>query len=342
MDKSLRALGVGWGSSDDSSSKVIFVGAKKAGKTSLIKVLFGKLSPHETVYLDPTQGVKMEPPFLNRLMNFRVVEVSGAWPWEEASSDYDTALFAKCQSLVYVLDVSDEAQSGMLSGLQTAKRVATRAWRVKPDIHFELFLHKTDRNYRFDTEMFSVGNTQQAPGDLKLSFVRDVSVQFSELMRSSGWVKPDFVVHCTCIFDSSIHEAFSRVVQRSLLKDGRVEGLMDLLVSSSNLDKAFLFDVSSKIHFATDTTPADPSLCTLMEDLLEVIGDFGGIYGGGVDKGGSTMIGLNNGQSLYMRVLDDKGLALVCLIREGHGDRLHLLNRNIAVFADALLQSVDK
>ena len=314
-------------------SKIILAGLKKSGKSSILKVLFGKVSPHETMYLDPTQGIKQEPPLTNRLMSqCRLTEVSGAWPWEETPQEYDGNLFSNCQSLVLVVDASDEAQAGLIHALNLCRKVVGRAWRVKPSINVELFLHKSDRNYRFDTEAF---------GDAKLGFMREVSGQFAELLKPLG-KNPDFVTHCTSIFDSSLYDAFSKVVQRSLLKDGRIEGLMDLLVSTSNLDKAFLFDLSSKVHFATDTTPSDPLLCGLMQDMLEVIGDFGSIYGqkGKLEAGAACTIGLNNGQNLYMRVLDATGLALVCLIREGHCDRMHLLNRNIKSFFSALEMTV--
>ena len=340
-------LGSGW--AEDPSPKIIFCGPKKSGKTSILRVLFGRVSPHETMYLEPTQGIRLEPASPNRLMNFRLAEVSGNWPWEDSPADYDAALFGRCMSLVCVADAADEAQGQLSHSLALARRVAVRAWRVNPAINVEIFLHKTDRNFRFESDMFSsgpAGFSAHAPGEQKLAFVRDVSNQFSDQLRAAGIAKPEFVCHCTSIFDSTLHEAFSRVVQRSLLKDGRIEQLMDLLVSSSNLDKAFLFDVPSKVHFATDTTPSDPTLLALMQDLLEVVADFSGIYagnqGGGLDESAGGLIGLNNGQNLYMRLLDDTQLALVCLIREGHCDRLHLLNRNISNFSRALTRTVAK
>jgi len=334
-------LGAGW--AEDPTPKIIFCGLKKSGKTSILRVLFGRVSPHETMYLEPTQGIRLEPASPNRLMNFRLAEVSGAWPWEDAPGDYDAALFSRCMSLVCVADASDEAQGQLGQALALARRVAVRAWRVNPAVNVELFLHKTDRNFRFESDVFSGGGFAHAPGEQKLAYVRDVSHQFTEQLRAAGVAKPEVVCHCTSIFDSSLHEAFSRVVQRSLLKDGRIEQLMDLLVSTSNLDKAFLFDVPSKVHFATDTTPSDPTLLALMQDLLEVVADFSGIYGaqpGGLDASAGGLIGLNNGQNLYMRLLDDTQLALVCLIREGHCDRLHLLNRNIDSFSRALTRTV--
>jgi Ras-related GTP-binding protein C/D len=45
------------------------------------------------------------------------------------------------------------------------------------------------------------------------------------------------------------------------------------------IDKAFLFDVVSKIYIATDSSPVDMQTYELCCDMIDVVMDMSGIYG---------------------------------------------------------------
>ncbi len=63
--------------------------------------------------------------------------------------------------------------------------------------------------------------------------------------------------HLTSIFDHSIFEAFSKVIQKLIPQFGHLEHLLTYLLSASNIEQAFLFDVQTKISIATDSSPTD-------------------------------------------------------------------------------------
>ena len=63
--------------------------------------------------------------------------------------------------------------------------------------------------------------------------------------------------HLTSIFDHSIFEAFSKVIQKLLPQFGHLERLLNYLLATSNIEQAFLFDVQTKISIATDSSPTD-------------------------------------------------------------------------------------
>ena len=311
----------------DALPKVVVCGLRRSGKSSILRVLFNKLSPHEASYIEPSSQPTFLPPSTNPLLQLRVIEIPGSWGWED-SEQMDELFFGKCQSLVFVIDAaSDEVASGVFS---LAKRVISRALRVKSNIHIHLFLNKVDANYKFDPD------SVQAEGN-KATFVQGVVARICEDLK----MPLDLAAHCTSIFDSSIHEAFSKVVQRPLLASGKVEQILDTIVTSCRLERAVLFDISSKLNFASDSNQTDSSMYSLMQDMLEVVIDIGGIYGTPQTSSEKTdcHISLSNGEVLYMRLIE-KGLALVSIVKIEHFDKTFLLNHNISAFKDALMRIV--
>jgi Ras-related GTP-binding protein C/D len=104
--------------------------------------------------------------------------------------------------------------------------------------------------------------------------------------------------------------------------------MMDQLINNSKIEKAFLFDVISKIYIATDSTPVEMKHYEICSELIDVLIDVSCIYGieeqGGTlkfDKESSSIIRLNHAGGneenivLYLREVD-KCLALVCLIKD--------------------------
>lgn len=100
--------------------------------------------------------------------------------------------------------------------------------------------------------------------------------------------------HLTSVFDTSIYEALSKVIQKLIPEQGMLERLLDLLCQvrrrlalrhplipreqQCSMDKAFLFDTSSKIYIATDSTPLDDQTYIICSDYIDLIGDFTLLY----------------------------------------------------------------
>lgn len=319
----------------DSVPKIVVCGLKRSGKSSILRVLFNKLSPHEAGYIEPTHQPTFLPLSGNPLLNFRIAEIPGSWSWEE-SDEIDQLLFAHCQSLILVVDSSaDEVPSAVFS---LAKRVISRAAKTRRPIgplYIHLFLNKVDATYRFDPDSIQAESN-------KAAFVQTVLNKVAEEVRGymgALKVELDIVAHCTSIFDNSIHDAFSKVVQRPLLANGKIEQSLDLIVSTCRLEKAVLFDLVSKITFGSDSSQIDAGTFALMQDLLEVIIDMIGIYGTGGDTKTECNIALSNGEVIYVRLIG-KSLALVSIIKTENFDKTYLLNHNVAAFKDALMKIV--
>ena len=52
-----------------------------------------------------------------------------------------------------------------------------------------------------------------------------------------------------------------------------------LAPQNSGIEKAFLFDVVSKIYIATDSSPVDMQTYELCSDMIDVVLDVSSIYG---------------------------------------------------------------
>ena len=143
----------------------------------------------------------------------------------------------------------------------------------------------------------------------------------------------------TSIYDHTIFEALSKVVQKLLPQQAFISSMLDSLISRSKIQKAFLFDVISKIYIATDSNPVSMKHYEICSELIDVLIDVTCIYGvdedgagSKFDKKSSSVIRLSHANPkesivLYLREVD-KCLALVCLINQSEIHRQHLINYN--------------
>ena len=77
---------------------------------------------------------------------------------------------------------------------------------------------------------------------------REVQNQLNDELASARVTGAKLSFHLTSIYDHSVFEAFSKAVQQLIPQLPTLERLLDVLVSSCRIDKAFLFDVVSKIY----------------------------------------------------------------------------------------------
>jgi Ras-related GTP-binding protein C/D len=168
-------------------------------------------------------------------------------------------------TLLFVVDAQDEPYDHVL---QSFSNVVTRALSVNPQISIEVFIHKVDGELFLSDES-------------KYDCRRDVMSQVSEELADAG-VGMDAVqirYHLTSIYDHSVYEAFSRVVQRLIPQLPTLENLLNVLVSTCSMEKAYLFDVVSKLYISTDSGPVDTQSVELCSDMIDVVLDVSGIYG---------------------------------------------------------------
>jgi len=302
--------------------KILLIGMRKSGKSSIQKVVFHKMSPSETLFLESTNKIVKNDISNSSFIQFQVWDFPGQLEAYDPSFNAEF-IFGKCGALIFVIDATDPPDDALKKLHLTMKK----AYSVNPSITFEVFIHKVD----------------SLNDDTKMERHRNIREQCLEDIAESklDGVHPSF--YLTSIYDHSIFEAFSKVVQKLIPQLPNLENLLNILYSRNRLEKAFLIDVVSKIYVATDSSPVDMQTYELCSDMIDVVVDVSCIYGMkddaerlAYDSESKAIIKLNNGLVLYLREVN-KYLALVCLLRKDNFDKHGLLDYNFQCFKQAII-----
>jgi Ras-related GTP-binding protein C/D len=218
------------------------------------------MSPHETLFrLEATQNLERAVVDHTPLCRFTVWDFPGDYYGD------DENVFQGATSLIFVVDAQDEPYDHVLQSFTGA---VTRALELNPNIVIEVFINKVDGELFLSDES-------------KYDCRRDIMTQVTDELTEAG-VSPDSIhirYHLTSIYDHSIYEALSRVVQRLIPQLPTLENLLNVLVSTCSMEKAYLFDVVSKLYISTDPGPVDMQSVELCSDMIDVVLDVSGIYG---------------------------------------------------------------
>ncbi|EFC50170.1 predicted protein [Naegleria gruberi] len=314
---------------DDDKPRILLMGLRRSGKSSIQKVVFQKMSPHETLFLESTNKIVKNDISNNTFVQFQIWDFPGQIDLFGDTQNFECELiFSGCGAIVYVVD----AQDNYLDSISKLAETIQEASKVNDQIAFEIFIHKMDG----------------ISDDHKIQIQQDIQQRLNdELNDSEVKVPPNVKIrfHMTSIYDHSIFEAFSKVIQKLIPQLPTLENLLDMLVTNSRLEKAFLFDVVSKIYIATDATPVDNTTYELCSDMIDVVIDISCIYGNRIngnegsssayDEETGAVIKLNNGTVLYLREVN-KYLALVCLLTKDSYEKVGLINYNFDIFKQAI------
>jgi len=297
------------------------MGLRRSGKSSIQKVVFHKMSPNETLFLESTAKIVKNDISNSSFVQFSVWDFPGQLDFFDPSFDTEM-IFGTCGALIFVIDAQDD----YTEALTKLHATVTKAVQVNPKIRFEVFIHKVDGLADENKIERQREIQQRALNDLHDSKIDSVHL---------SW-------YLTSIYDHSIFEAFSKVVQKLIPQLPTLENLLDVLQSNCRIEKSFLIDVVSKIYIATDSSPVDMQTYELCSDMIDVVIDVSCIYGAkeegealAYDSGSQSVIRLNNGMVLYLREVN-RYLALVALIREDSFDKHGLIDYNFSCFRKAI------
>ncbi|KAJ3188967.1 hypothetical protein HDU85_004684 [Gaertneriomyces sp. JEL0708] len=315
--------------SDTEKPRLLLMGLRRSGKSSIQRVVFHKMSPNETLFLESTTKIQKDD--IISFIDFQIWDFPGQLDFFDPTFDSEM-IFGRCGALVFVIDAQDD----YIEALQRLYMTVTRAHKVNPNISFEVFIHKVDGL----SEDHKIGETQ-----------RDIHQRISDELSDAQLDNIHLSFHLTSIYDHSIYEAFSKVIQKLIPQLPTLENLLNILCSNSGIEKSFIFDVLSKIYIATDSSPVDIQSYELCSDMIDVVLDVSSIYGSPEaepsgaapspispqgDGEAHAVIRLNNGMVLYLREINEH-LALVCLLREDNFEKQGLIDYNFQCFREAIL-----
>ncbi|KAF5095113.1 hypothetical protein D0Z00_003261 [Geotrichum galactomycetum] len=268
---------------------------------------------------------------------------------------FDSArIFSTCGAIIYVID----CQTEYLGAISNLGAIAEMAVQANPKINIEVLIHKIDglsEDFRLDTR-------------------RDIIQRTQDELADNNIVVASMNHYLTSIYDRSIHEAFSKIIQKLIPDMDVLENLLSTLCAHSGIEKTFLFDINSKIYVATDSTAVDPLTYEVCTDFIDVTIDLDKLYDsndqtplqdvtggdGGVESDNGNANGhgtiskkpsdagaavavrplksisrMHNGVVLYLCQMI-RGLALVGFIRNETPQKMALIDYNVEIFSQSL------
>ena len=243
----------------------------------------------------------------NSLVQFQIWDFPGDFQFTDQIALGDQILteeqiFRNCQALVFVLDAQDDPYT---DALQKLHETIVRANKYNPNIFFEVFIHKVDGDLFLSDEQ-------------KVDCQRDIHEQIYAELRERDLDHIQVEFQLTSIYDHSVFEAFSKVVQKLIPHLDHMERLMDILISTCNIEKAFLFDVVSKIYIATDSNPVDMQSYELCSDMIDVVIDISCIYGLDSTTEGLAYDGKSSSMCKWIKTLGNCCCHVVCGVATVH------------------------
>ncbi|CAF1133110.1 unnamed protein product, partial [Didymodactylos carnosus] len=220
---------------------------------------------------------------------------------------------SECNALIFVIDAHDEYIEVLELLINTMRHMYDRNRQIR----FEVFLHKVD-------------GLQE---NVKMDIRRDLQQRLTDILIEYSMENALINFYLTSIYDHSIHEAFSKVIQNQMRQLRALENMLQMICTSTQLDKIFLCDVNNKIVLATDNKPVEPQIYELCCDLIDVYVDIANIYGSNnnnpvLDSMSFCTIELSIGVVLYLKDINEV-LALICLVRKESAIKEGLIEHNL-------------
>lgn len=211
----------------------------RSGKSSIEKVIFHKLSPHETLFLDSTHGVDIHSISNNDFISFQTWDFGGDdfilggsidLPGGTISTEY---MIKNSSTLVYIIDAQENDFEDALPKL--VETIIT-VHQINPNIFLEIFLHKIDGDHMPDEnkqERYQfVSNF--VTSELSDYYASNPSSSSNSMINSSSATASNQEIlvnyYLTSIYDHSALEAFSKVIQKLVPQLPVLNSLMDKLV----------------------------------------------------------------------------------------------------------------
>ncbi|EEP78055.1 GTP-binding protein GTR2 [Uncinocarpus reesii 1704] len=314
----------------DAKPRLLLMGLRRSGKSSISSVVFHKLPPTETLFLESTTRIQKDSIHTNSalasssFMDFQIWDFPGQLEFLEPSFDIEE-IFGTLGALVWVIDAQDDYSDAVAR----LNRTILTVQQYYPHINIEVFIHKVD------------GLSEEFRSDI----FQDIVQRITDELSDAGYENAPVHFYLTSIYDYSVFEAFSKVIQKLIPYLSTLENLINIVANNCGMEKAYLFDVLSKIYIASDSRPVDMACYEMCSDYIDVIVDISELYswehpdrkplGPQVPEAESHVI-LHDGSMIHLMEMN-KYLCLVSVIKKKDAKEvLGLINMNCSMFQEAL------
>ncbi|KIJ51434.1 hypothetical protein M422DRAFT_203610 [Sphaerobolus stellatus SS14] len=304
-------------------SKVLVLGLRRSGKSSMLHVVFKNYAPKRTtVDIEPT----------TRIQKIRIASAIPLEFWDcPGNTGIQNLPLSQFSTVIFVIDIQDSFSYSIPRLIE----VASAAYRENPDINIEVLVHKSDvlsDDYRLDT------------------YAHVQTRVLDDLQEESLDIEAQLRFHLTSIYDHTIRECFSQIIQRLLEPLPYLEDLLNVFCANSRLSKAFLFDVNSRIYVATDASPVDRATHDLCCDYVKMLSQFTPLYRdsgkqilseGNDPRSSNSSVRLNPDTTLsYWQITSN--LAIVALLpTETYMARRGLIEYNLVFFKQGVQEILE-
>jgi Ras-related GTP-binding protein C/D len=143
--------------------RILLTGLRRSGKTSIQRVIFTKMQPSQTQFLESTPHLTMNQFSCGSFINFQIQELPGqlhVFPSPQTSnsgqpsSSYDDdttymtgggydmeGLLKRSNAVVYIIDAQDDYSES----IARLNMIIQLGRHVNPKIRYEIFIHKVDQ-----------------------------------------------------------------------------------------------------------------------------------------------------------------------------------------------------
>lgn len=150
-------------------------------------------------------------------------------------------------------------------------------------------------------------------------------------------------VHLTTIQNYSLWEVMSNIIHKKIKEITPIEQLLNILITKSNIERALLYDIHSKLVLATDGSPVEKTFLNFSADLFQFI-HRADLY----DKNTKELCegivkiksSLSHEQILYIYQITEQ-LSIVALVQETNFRKKGVIDYNLTVAGKAIKQMMD-
>ncbi len=297
------------------------MGPQSSGKTSIRKVVFEKMSPHETIFNESTTKIEKNEIKNLGICNLNITELPHDIMEKEKINGND--IIKQFSTLIYVFDFSatsyspfDYFNKNILPNLPK-----------KSSIFLSIFIHKIDSIKLYQIEFNKKHN--------------DIKSRFFQILKDYKYIEVKFYI--TSIYDYSLFETFSKIIQNTMPKE-QSENILSLLSNFAEcckFDKCYLFDILYKIYIAHDFSPFEEQIYELCSDIIDVNFDLTNIYNNNkkesfFDNKSSSIFNFEDGidgskNIFYLRFIDSN-FVLIGMVNDLNFNKPNLLEYNINIF----------
>ncbi|KAH8117973.1 Gtr1/RagA G protein conserved region-domain-containing protein [Phellopilus nigrolimitatus] len=254
-------------------TKILLLGLRRSGKTSIQQVLFDDLNPKQAFFVEPTTRLTKHK--VNSFIPLEIWDCPGTVTIE--SLGVPLSLFT---TIIFVIDIQDSYHHPIARLID----FFITAFQENTYVNLEVFVHKAEalsEDFRIDSFRHIQRRLLDELADFPPLIIHSPSNPSSPSNEES--IEPHQIpynFHLTSVYDHSLQDAFARVFSRILAPGSLpfLEELLNAFITSSSSSKAFLFDVKAKFFVATDSSPVDTATLGLCCDYVHMLNQFGDLY----------------------------------------------------------------